>query len=156
MRLLLVRHGKAEESDGSKWPDDSLRPLSQRGIEEFRKSATQLGQVLTPEALLTSPYVRAMQTARILEEFAKWPAPEAAQEIAHGEFSELVDTHFENGTETLAIVGHEPTISAYVSELISGSLGASVRMKPGTAACVKLDSPGSGELQWLAPTRLFR
>ncbi len=156
MKLLLVRHAKAEDHDSARWPSDSQRPLTQAGIEQFRESAKQLGKVVEPDALLTSPFVRAVQTAEILHTTAGWPQPEPVDEIANGEFSSLVDKHLHLGTRTLVIVGHEPTISAYISQLISIDHSANIRMQPGSAALLKIDSAQSGELLWLAPTLLFR
>ncbi len=156
MKLLLIRHGKAEDHDASKWPDDSQRPLSDQGVEQFRIAAKQLGEILIPDVLLSSPYVRAVQTAEILREVAGWPEPELSDEIVHGDYARLVDHHLQSGTGLLATVGHEPTISEYISGLITGGRHAYVRVRPGTAALLKLESAGSGTLQWLAPTQIFR
>ncbi len=156
MKLLLVRHAKAEEHDFSRWPDDSQRPLSQRGIEQFQRSAKRLGKLLEPDVVLVSPFVRAVHTAKILHKTAGWPEAEHVDAVARGEFAGLVNEHLGRGTGTLVLVGHEPSISSYLSQLVSRSLGATIRVRPGSAALLELESPASGELQWLAPTQIFK
>lgn len=155
MNLLLIRHGKAEEHDFSRWPDDSQRPLSERGIEQFTLAAEQLGRIFTPDVLLTSPYVRAMQTATILHDVAGWPEPQITPAIPNGDYPAIVSDHF-GETNALAAVGHQPTISEFAARLISAGGYSSLVMKPGSAAMLRLNSPSTGELRWLAPTRLFR
>ena len=64
--LYLVRHGLAEER-GDAWPDDTKRPLTDEGISRMRKGARGLARLgLSVEVVLTSPLVRARQTAEIL------------------------------------------------------------------------------------------
>lgn len=155
MRLLLIRHADAGERDSSRWPDDSQRPLSERAIVEFRQAARGLGTLLTPGAVVTSPYLRAVQTAGLLETVAEWPRAVEDARIAHGDYMDLVETHFRRQTGTLVIVGHEPSLSRFISELVCGESKALIRMQPGTAALIELDSPGSGVLQWLAPVELL-
>ena len=64
--LYLVRHGVAEER-GPKWPDDGKRPLSADGMSRLKKSARGLDRLdVKFDVILTSPLVRARQTADIL------------------------------------------------------------------------------------------
>src|SRR5438093_1192036 len=64
--LYLIRHAIAEER-GEKWPDDNKRPLTEEGIARMRKAAHGLARVgVTLDAVLTSPLVRARQTAEIV------------------------------------------------------------------------------------------
>ena len=61
--LYLVRHGLAEER-GDAWPDDTKRPLTDEGISRMRKAARGLARLgVSVEVVLTSPLVRARQTA---------------------------------------------------------------------------------------------
>ena len=153
MKLLLVRHAKAEDHDHERWPDDSLRPLTARGIERFRESAKGLAKLVTPDVVVTSPFVRARQTASILHETAGWPEPRESQAVPDGAVGPLVVNHGMQSDATLAIVGHEPTLSHFVSQIVSGSGGAAVRMRPGAAALIEVYRDAlpelSGELVWL-------
>ena len=65
-QLYLIRHGIAEER-GDAWPDDSKRPLTERGISRMRKIARALEHLgVTFDVLLTSPLVRTRQTAEVI------------------------------------------------------------------------------------------
>src|SRR5262249_40103762 len=66
--LYLVRHAIAAER-GSRWPDDTLRPLTREGISRFKdvvKEVARLGLML--DVIFTSPLTRARQTAELLAE----------------------------------------------------------------------------------------
>src|SRR5882672_6508644 len=64
--LYLVRHGVAEER-GELWPDDSKRPLSEEGMAGMRKATRGLARIgVSVDVVLTSPLVRARQTAEIV------------------------------------------------------------------------------------------
>ena len=71
MMLLLVRHAHAGERDGSRWPDDTQRPLTRRGRESARRMARRLrGLGLKPTLILASPWQRAWHSAELLAEGA--------------------------------------------------------------------------------------
>lgn len=71
MKVFLVRHALAHERDRARWPDDSKRPLTQDGKRKFRKTVCGLVSLLPGAAtILTSPFVRARQTAAILSAMA--------------------------------------------------------------------------------------
>ena len=64
--LYLIRHGLAEDR-GEAWPDDSKRPLTEDGMSRLRKQARGLARLgVTLDIVLTSPLVRARQTAEIV------------------------------------------------------------------------------------------
>ncbi len=66
MRLYLMRHAEAGEADARRWPDDRQRPLSERGHREHALVAVALARMgVRFDRLLTSPLVRARQTAEI-------------------------------------------------------------------------------------------
>src|SRR4051812_33311279 len=76
MYLYLVRHAVAYKRDWERWPDDSKRPLTPEGEEEFVGAARGLASVVPEvDVLLSSPYERAWRTAEILTQHAGWPAP---------------------------------------------------------------------------------
>src|SRR3954454_4818219 len=65
-QIYLVRHGLAEER-GDAWPDDAKRPLTDEGMARMRKSMRGLSRLgLSLDVVLTSPLVRAKQTAEIV------------------------------------------------------------------------------------------
>ena len=76
MLLLLVRHAHAGDRDPSQWPDDTQRPLTDKGRKAHAKVARALRNLeLAPELVLTSPWLRAMQTAEIMRDVMLLPQP---------------------------------------------------------------------------------
>ena len=72
MKVYLVRHAIAHERNRTRWPKDAARPLTAAGKQKFRKTARGLARLLPKSALLlTSPFVRARDTALILASVAK-------------------------------------------------------------------------------------
>src|SRR5438046_7785006 len=64
--LYLVRHGLAQER-GDMWPDDSKRPLTEEGMSGMQKATRGLARLgVSLDVVLTSPLVRARQTAEIV------------------------------------------------------------------------------------------
>src|ERR1700680_3697749 len=102
MNVYLVRHAIAGVRDAGQWPDDSLRPLTKKGERRFRNAARGLaGFVPAPKAVLSSPYVRAWQTATILQEEAGWPAPTACDALTRYAPSEvLADLALQAGADS--------------------------------------------------------
>ena len=72
MLLLIIRHADAGDRDPAQWPDDTQRPLSDKGRKTHRRVSRALGRLeLAPELVLTSPWIRAAETADILAEELK-------------------------------------------------------------------------------------
>jgi len=86
MQVFLVRHAIAHERNRIRWPNDALRPLTTAGIRKFRKAAFGIVRCLPKgTALLTSPYVRARETAAILADAVGRRKPIECSELASGE-----------------------------------------------------------------------
>ena len=121
MKLLLIRHGPAEPGNPSLWPDDSWRPLTNRGIRKLRKAARGLAR-LVPEVdrLVASPFPRASQSAEILSKVAGWPAPKLCAELAAGADPETMLNAILDGRQwnVCVGVGHEPDLSLAVATLV--------------------------------------
>jgi phosphohistidine phosphatase len=162
MELLIVRHAIACERDRLRWRDDGARPLSPVGIRLSRKAAAGLKQFSkVPDRLLTSPLVRARQTARILTDVAGWPRAEEAAELLPGGAPLAVLTLLgRDRSKRVAIVGHEPGLSALLAACLLGDGGTlAVDMKKNAVACVSFDgapSAGRAVLRWLATPRMLR
>src|SRR5713101_1215920 len=83
MELLIIRHAIAFERDRHRWRDDGARPLSPASIRRARKAAAGMKEFSkAPDRVLTSPLVRARQTAQILADVAGWPQAEEARALA--------------------------------------------------------------------------
>ena len=69
MILYLVRHGIAVDPNDPKSPSEPERPLTAKGVQKTRAAALGLQALgVKPDVLITSPYVRAAQTAEIFAE----------------------------------------------------------------------------------------
>ena len=138
--IWLLRHGDAE--DGS---PDSERPLTEKGREQARAVGAALKALgVEVDACLTSPKVRAADTARLACE-PLGVEPELEPKLAGGPFdAEALAAGL--GDEVL-LVGHDPDFSMAVHALT----GAQVRMKKGGLAGVE-----KGELMVLLRPRELR
>jgi phosphohistidine phosphatase len=123
--IWLLRHGEAE----ARASDDASRPLTAKG----RRQATAAGVALRAldagiEACLTSPKLRALDTARITcEELGL--EPEVAEALAGGDFDPAA---LAAGRGTVLLVGHEPDFSRAVQL----ATGARVEFKKGGLAAI--------------------
>lgn len=153
--IYVVRHAIAEERDDDRWPDDALRPLTAAGKERFRRAARGLRTIVPAvDLVLSSPYVRAWQTAEILSEEAGWPKPTRAELLeAWRSPSDGLDLLKENAsTSSIALVGHEPYLSRFVSLLLTGD-DSKVRTDLKKGGVVHVED---GVLRWYATPKFLR
>ena len=162
VELVLIRHAIAFERNPLRWADDRLRPLTPAGKERFRKAAAGLAEWL-PEVdrVLTSPLVRARETAQILAEHARWPAPVECQQLAPPSDPEAVFAALRKQRgKRFALVGHEPDLSTLVAVCLQGSPSArSFELKKGSVVCLRFESrasAGTGVLAAFLPPRVLR
>jgi phosphohistidine phosphatase len=158
--LYLIRHALAEDRS-DEWPDDAKRPLTSKGTAKMREVVNGLA-ALEPqiEDVLTSPFVRAKQTADLLLEGLK-PAPRLSivQALAPGgspvQVGEALAGHA--GAEALALVGHEPGLGELAAWLV-GAKTAFLFRKGGMCRIdvQKLPPAGTGQLVWLATPKMLR
>jgi phosphohistidine phosphatase len=160
LELYLVRHAIAAER-GDEFPDDSKRPLTSQGISRFKKEAAALDALgMSVALILTSPLVRARQTADILSESLEGkptvvntdslsPAGTAAAVVQD------LTKHAKKGR--IALVGHEPNIGELAGRLI----GARTPLEFKKGATCRIDfevlpPKGTGQLRWFLTPRMLR
>ena len=159
MHLLIIRHAAAVPR-GTPGIPDAERPLTPEGEEKFREAARGLARVVDrPTHLLTSPWLRASQTAAIAAGAWGRIEPKESKALAGGTFEEqaaVLDRY--PGDATVAVVGHEP----YVSELLARLLGSRhedrLTFKKGGAALVDVPGPlaEGGSLVFFLPPKTLR
>jgi phosphohistidine phosphatase len=161
--VYLVRHAVAHKRDPERWPDDSERPLTPEGEEEFREAAIGLGRYVPGvEVLLSSPYRRAWQTAEILTEQIGWPAPQAFPALEPDVAPEKVVLALQTyaGKQSIALTGHRPGLHELAVYLLTGDAGgADMKIKKGGVVCIEVDEDpkaGAGKLRWLFTPRVLR
>lgn len=147
-RIFFFRHGSADRDqwDGA----DFDRPLTQRGRQRVLCVVRQMkAGGVEPDLILTSPLARAAQTAEIAAEGLC--VPSKVEELLRPGFTAAdlatILTSLQDA-DSLMLVGHEPSFSAVISEVIGGG---EIVMKKTAVARVDLDSTGAlrGELAWL-------
>jgi len=162
MDLLIVRHAIAFDRDRRRWSEDAARPLSPAGIRRARKAAAGLEKLTTrPQRLLTSPLLRAKQTARILTDVAGWPAAEEMPELSPGEPAlAVLELLAKDRSRLTALVGHQPGLGHLLAACLLGGGGSlPIEMKKNAAVCVSFKGrprPGHAALKWLATPRMLR
>jgi phosphohistidine phosphatase len=113
MRLVLIRHAEAAPGD-----PDELRALTPGGREQARRLGEQLrAEGIVPDAILSSPLLRARQTAEGLG----FGAPEASDALAPGATPEAVRAAVAGRGETVIVVGHQPDCGRIVASLEGGA-----------------------------------
>jgi phosphohistidine phosphatase len=155
VRLILIRHADAGERDPSRWPDDTQRPITEKGRRRHRQVAKRLKRRgLVPTLLLTSPWLRAWQTAEITAHYTGGTAPLAAAALAASPSLDQLEQAVGRPAPdaVVALVGHEPWLGELASLLLAGEphrMGTDLP-KSGVLGveCESL-SPGSAVLQFL-------
>jgi phosphohistidine phosphatase len=159
MRLYFLRHGLAD------WPAwdparDHERPLTKDGLKKMKAEAKAIAALyLHPDAILSSPYTRAYQTADIVAKELGLEVrvePLLAPGFDRERLAELVRARAK--AQALLLIGHEPSFSTVITQLIGGGR---VQMKKGALARVDLageiNEELQGELVWLLqPKNLIR
>jgi phosphohistidine phosphatase len=161
--LYLVRHAVAHKRDAERWPDDSKRPLTPKGEEEFVGAARGLAHVV-PEVnvLLSSPYERAWRTAEILTQHAGWPAPREFPALEPDVPPEKTVVALETyaDRQSVALAGHRPGLHELAAYLLTGdAAGAGMKIKKGGIVCIEFDEApeaGEGTLRWLFTPKVLR
>ncbi|HEU5070414.1 MAG TPA: phosphohistidine phosphatase SixA [Verrucomicrobiae bacterium] len=164
MQLLLLRHGIAVEPGTPGYARDSERPLTPEGRRKTRQIARALAQLkLRPEVILTSPYVRAHQTAEIIAVTLrrKKQLHLCAPLAGGGDPKQLIAAiNRQHGdAESVMLVGHEPDLSQLASWLITGAAdGAALELKKGGLCLLEAETLRAGRcarLRWLLPPRIL-
>lgn len=162
MLVFLVRHAIAHERNRVRWPNDGLRPLTTAGIRKFRKAAYGISRSVPKRAvLLTSPYVRARETAAILAEALESSKPIECGELTAGETPHTCFALLrKRKEEAVVLVGHEPNLSTFMVAALAGTgTRMKIDFKKGAAACLEFAGrvePGRATLRWLLPPRALR
>ena len=161
MELFIIRHGIAHDHAPS--GEDSDRQLTSEGIDNIKHTARALEQLdLTFDLILSSPYVRAWQTAAIIaKQLDLQDELEECPQLASGEPAEPLLAEIARRSRkagSILLAGHEPDLSQLISLYISGGNRVPVLMKKGSLAKISFPGavgPGKGILEWLlAPKHL--
>ncbi|MGB3613435.1 MAG: phosphohistidine phosphatase SixA [Elainellaceae cyanobacterium] len=156
--LYIIRHGIAAERGA--YPSDGDRPLTEKGQQRTRQVAERLAEKMHVELILTSPLTRAQQTAEILLEAGVGDRLQVSADLApEGELQQWLSWLSAWPGEAIAIVGHQPNLSAWAEALLWGQVRGGLEVKKASVLALTLPNEGSpvgrSQLFWLAPPRLL-
>ena len=158
--LYLVRHAIAAER-GPEWPDDTRRPLTERGISRFKEAVKGLRNLdVTVDDIFTSPLVRARQTAELLAAGLDGKPPvKILEALAPGHSFTSLMSHLAKAARRrrVALVGHEPDLGELAAHLIGA--GRALAFKKGGVCRIDIGSLASkraGSLIWFFPPNVLR
>jgi phosphohistidine phosphatase len=157
MNLFILRHGLAVEPGTAGHAKDSERPLTPKGERKLWKIAEAMEALgISFDWILSSPYVRAHETAKIIAEALDFRKRLELSETLtpSGSTKRLIDllNHREPVPDNVLLVGHEPYLSELIARLISGDTNVSVTMKKGGLCKLSADSLEDARcatLEWL-------
>lgn len=156
MILHLLRHADAGDPEAWQGPD-AARPLSDKGRKQSKRLGEHLARIEFPaEAFITSPKLRAAETAEIVAAHLKAKVTVDARLAGPFEIEDLEAILRDAGDhERAVVVGHDPDFS----EVLSGMCASQLTMRKGALARIEIERPlraGAGELRWLIPPDALR
>lgn len=161
MNLYLMRHGLAVERGTPGYDSDRERPLTPKGERKVRR----VGEALTKmevsfDAIISSPLVRAQQTADALSDEMKIKGKiQLTEHLAPGSnVKEIVSflQHLAGTPQELLLVGHEPDLGGLAASLLTGDHWVTILFKKGGIAKLAVDDLRLGRcatLEWLLTCR---
>ena len=163
MKLLIIRHAIAEDREefARTGKDDAQRPITDEGRKRMKQGARGLKN-LVPEIdlLATSPLTRAAQTAAVLDSvyggLREVEIDELAPEASPVEFLSWLR---KQAVESVAVVGHEPSISLILSWLLTGTEKRLFSFRKGGACLLEFPGEvgaGTASLLWALTPALLR
>jgi len=161
MNLYVLRHGIAVERGAPDFANDSERPLTAEGEKQLRQIATAMKKMdLQFDLILSSPFLRAKQTAEIVAKnlklkkrlkFSDELKPDGGVKNLFRQLNEL-----KPAPENVLLVGHEPYLSRLISLLVSGGENVAIDFKKGGLCKLKVEKLQTGRcamLAWLLTPR---
>lgn len=160
MILYLVRHGIAIDPTDPKSPAEPERYLTAEGVKKTRMAALGLCALgAKPNILITSPYVRAAQTAEIFAEALGF-SPESIRSTETlrpaGDPADFVKEISRLRAKEVMCFGHAPQLDHVIAQL-AGAQGVFTALKKGGIACFdQVAAHGRWELLWILTPKILR
>ena len=142
MELYFIRHGIAV--DRGTYNNDEERPLTEKGRDKTTQVARRLCEIgLRLDLILTSPLVRAVQTAEILKQVGLGDRLENFPHLApNGDLQSWVNWYLEErynqNRSSIALVGHQPNLGNWAETLVWGKSEEKLTLKKAGAIGVRL------------------
>ena len=157
MEIYFLRHANAgnPKLDPRK---DEQRPLDKQGMEQSHTVGQALRRLkLKPGAIISSPLVRARQTAEIVAQELglekKLGIDDALRPHAsYAQFEQLLARH--RGKDAIVIVGHRPSQTEFLNQLVTGDPNGAVDFKKGAVVRVDKEDGKTAVLKWSMPPKV--
>jgi phosphohistidine phosphatase len=158
MKLYLVRHATASDVAAS----DAERELTREGRDEARVAGKALAKLgVKPARILSSPLVRARQTAEIAAKALEFSGEvESLDELANSTSTasllKALKSHASDGE--ILLVGHMPSLAEHLAALVGAGSPQGFPLGKAGVACIELEQlrAGTGQLRWLMRQRQLR
>lgn len=116
MNIVFLRHAIAEERADYVGADDSLRPLTNKGVREFTSFLKFIeGFMCKPDFIFSSPYERTKHTAEILKQVYNGKIEFLDALKPGGSSQKLLETVQNHNAKTIYLVGHQPDLGQHLS-----------------------------------------
>src|ERR1044071_9654383 len=143
MKLYVFRHAIAVERGTDPGLRDSDRMLTREGIRKLKLVIAAIKQLeISFDLILSSPYLRALQTAKLtaksLGAKKKLETTEALK--PESSFRELIEELQKRKCSNVVIVGHEPHLSGSISFLLTCRQGMSINFKKAGLCLLSIDA----------------
>lgn len=143
---------------------DATRPLTDEGREKVRQVARGMARLgLAFDRVLSSPYLRARETAEIVvETLASGGRLEFSDRLAEDDAHEALIreiARWRPAPESLLLVGHEPNLSELTALLLTGQTAVPIHFKKAGLACLSVTGIEPGPcavLEWLLTPKQLR
>ena len=162
MRIYLIRHSNPVDAGSPGYEDDSLRPLTDDGRDKMNKIASALKNLgVKPDLIVSSPYIRARQTAEILAKVLKYKKELTFNDalMPMGNADNIIgEINEKYSVDELVLVGHEPCFSVLIGTLTAGNSELAVNLKKGGVCCLSADDlhlERKAVLEWLLTPKIL-
>jgi phosphohistidine phosphatase len=164
MNLYILRHGIAVEPGTPGYGNDAERPLIPKGRRQLRQIAAAMEKMdLRFDLILSSPFLRAKQTAEIIAESLKPTKQlgfsEALTPDGHPAALILQLNRLKPAPGKILLVGHEPHLSRLIALLAAGNLDMAIDLKKGGLCRLEAErlwADRCARLVWLLTPRQMR
>ncbi len=160
MQIVLFRHGIAIDRRAPDGPPEFERALTARGMRRTRAAARGLAKLCEPpELIISSPLVRARQTAELVAK-AFGVAPEnvrLSKALRPGaEPSEILREAESLGATSVLCTGHAPQLDLVLAHALGVGGVIITRLRKAGAACFEWERATMGQLTWLLEPKVLR
>jgi len=161
--LYIMRHGVAVERGSPEYTDDDARPLTPKGKKKLQQIVGGLQQIgFEPDWIVTSPLIRAKETAAIVAETVASKVPmDLCDALRPGgspaDLKAFLSSHADRNQ--VLLVGHEPDLSRLVAQLIGAGRRGNLEFKKGGCCLIQWEEhpfETEGQLIWWLTPRILR